>query len=96
MTGSPSGPSALVHAPQDEAWKRIKSLVLDSVASRHSKRAYEQALDAFERWCAQTGGPGGHTRPATAPGPPSRAPAPTPARGPAPPVPDAPTALPNR
>jgi integrase/recombinase XerD len=53
-------PSALVHAPQDETWKRIKSLVLDGLPSRHSKRAYEQALDAFERWCVQTGGPGGH------------------------------------
>jgi site-specific recombinase XerD len=60
MTGVPSGPSALVHAPPDETWKRIKSLVLDGVTSPHSKRAYAQALDAFERWCAQTGGPGGH------------------------------------
>jgi site-specific recombinase XerD len=60
MTGVPSGPSALVHAPQDETWKRIKSMVLDGVTSPHSKRAYAQALDAFERWCAQTGGPGGH------------------------------------
>ena len=51
---------ALVHAPPDEAWKRIKSLVLDSVTSKHSKRAYGQALDAFERWCAESGGPGGH------------------------------------
>lgn len=60
MTGVPSGPSALVHAPPDETWKRIKSMVLDGVTSPHSKRAYAQALDAFERWCAQTGGPGGH------------------------------------
>jgi hypothetical protein len=44
----------------NETWKRIKSLVLDGVTSPHSKRAYAQALDAFERWCAQTGGPGGH------------------------------------
>jgi integrase len=51
---------ALVHAVRDDTWKRIKSLVLDSVTSRHSKRAYEQALDAFERWCAANGGPGGH------------------------------------
>src|SRR5436305_9296046 len=45
----------LVRAEKEEAWTRIKSLVLDSVTSPHSKRAYEQALDAFERWCAATG-----------------------------------------
>lgn len=55
-----SEPRALVHAPQDDGWKRIKSLVLDSATSKHSKRAYGQALDAFERWCAENGGPGGH------------------------------------
>ena len=49
---------ALVQAPQDEAWKRIKSLVLDSVTSGHSKRAYGQALDAFERWCVESGAAG--------------------------------------
>ena len=52
--------TALVRAEKDETWTRIKSLVLDSVTSPHSKRAYEQALDAFERWCAETGGPGGY------------------------------------
>jgi len=41
--------TALVRVEKDEAWVRIKSLVLDSVTSLHSKRAYEQALDAFER-----------------------------------------------
>jgi site-specific recombinase XerD len=46
---------ALVRIGEDETWKRIKSLVLDSVTSPHSKRAYEQALDAFERWCAAAG-----------------------------------------
>jgi integrase/recombinase XerD len=50
--------TALVRAENDEAWTRIKSLVLDSVTSPHSKRAYEQALDAFERWCAQTAATG--------------------------------------
>lgn len=52
--------SALVRAADDHTWRRIKRLVLDSVTSAHSKRAYEHALDAFERWCAETGGPGGH------------------------------------
>jgi integrase/recombinase XerD len=49
---------ALVHAAKDDRWTRIKSLVLDSVTSTHSKRAYEQSLDAFERWCTETGTPG--------------------------------------
>lgn len=50
----------LVHADKRQAWIRIKSLVLDSVTSPHSKRAYGQALDAFACWCAETGGPGGY------------------------------------
>lgn len=32
--------------------------MLDSVTSPHSKRAYEQALDAFERWAAKTSAAG--------------------------------------
>lgn len=32
--------------------------MLDSVSSTHSRRAYEQALDVFERWCAETGAKG--------------------------------------
>jgi site-specific recombinase XerD len=56
MTESdPLESGALVRTAKDETWQRIKSLVLDSVTSPHSKRAYEQALDAFERWCAATG-----------------------------------------
>jgi site-specific recombinase XerD len=51
-------PPALVRAEKDEVWIRIKSLVLDSVTSQHSKRAYEQALDGFERWCAESNTPG--------------------------------------
>lgn len=50
--------TALVRAENEDAWTRIKSLVLDSVTSLHSKRAYEQALDAFERWCSETGASG--------------------------------------
>jgi site-specific recombinase XerD len=50
--------TALVRAKKDDDWTRVKSLVLDSVTSPHSKRAYEQALDAFERWCATTGAAG--------------------------------------
>jgi site-specific recombinase XerD len=47
--------TALERAGKGEAWPRIKKLVLDSVPSPHSKRAYDQALDAFERWCAESG-----------------------------------------
>lgn len=36
----------------------LQALVMDSVASPHSKRAYAQSLAAFERWCAQTGAVG--------------------------------------
>lgn len=47
---------ALVRAGRDAGlWERIKELVLDSVSSRHSKRAYAQALDHFARWCAESG-----------------------------------------
>jgi site-specific recombinase XerD len=51
----PETSTTLVRAERDFARSRIKSLVLDSVSSVHSKRAYAQALDAFEKWCAQTG-----------------------------------------
>jgi site-specific recombinase XerD len=54
----PASASALVRAETDPAWARIKSLVLDSVSSPHSKRAYRQALDAFEHWCVETQAPG--------------------------------------
>jgi site-specific recombinase XerD len=43
-----------VPADPEEAWPRIRNPVLDSVTSLHSKRAYRQALDAFEHWCAKT------------------------------------------
>jgi site-specific recombinase XerD len=33
-----------------EVWAGLKTLVLDSVASRHSKRAYRGGLDAFLSW----------------------------------------------
>jgi len=32
------------------AWSRILSLVVDSVASPHTKRAYGRALDEFLAW----------------------------------------------
>ena len=36
----------------------MKSLVLDSVTSPHSKRAYDQSLDAFARWSRETNAAG--------------------------------------
>ena len=33
-----------------EAWEGLKAFVLDSVASRHSKRAYRTGLNAFLSW----------------------------------------------
>jgi integrase len=53
-------PAALVRVEKEPAWEQIKRLVLDSVSSRHSKRAYEQALDGFERWCTETQAGGFH------------------------------------
>ena len=35
-------------------WAKLKSLVLDSLSSPHSKRAYEKALDDFQRWGVRT------------------------------------------
>jgi site-specific recombinase XerD len=58
MSDDPGLPGKLVRQLPDEAWTRLKSLVLDSVTSAHSKRAYERALDAFARWCSQNGADG--------------------------------------
>jgi site-specific recombinase XerD len=49
-------PGELALSRRSADWQRIKQLVLDSVTSGHSKRAYGQALDHFERWCAENGG----------------------------------------
>lgn len=49
---------APVPAQPDPAWARLESLVIDSVSSPHSKRAYRQALTAFARWCAAAAAPG--------------------------------------
>jgi site-specific recombinase XerD len=38
-------------SPRDAALERIKALVLDSVTSPESKRAYRLSLDDFFRWC---------------------------------------------
>ena len=38
-------------SPRAAAFERIKTLVLDTLPSAESKRAYAQALDDFFRWC---------------------------------------------
>jgi site-specific recombinase XerC len=41
-----------------EALERIKSLVLDSVRSPHTRRSYDRALSEFLAWCVATGAAG--------------------------------------
>jgi site-specific recombinase XerD len=43
-------------------WTRIRALVLDSVSSPHSKRAYARALDEFWTWRRESAPGGGFTR----------------------------------
>lgn len=43
-------------------WGRIRALVLNSVSSLHSRRAYAKALDDFYRWGQQSGNTSGFTR----------------------------------
>ena len=43
-------------APQRTlTWDEVKALVLDSVTSPHSKRAYARALEDFAGWAKQAG-----------------------------------------
>jgi site-specific recombinase XerD len=42
--------------PRGAALERIKALVLDTLPSAESKRAYRQALDDFFRWCETEAG----------------------------------------
>jgi site-specific recombinase XerC len=42
--------SSLPSASVSQAWGRIRSLVVDGVASPHTKRAYRRALDEFLAW----------------------------------------------
>jgi hypothetical protein len=41
-----------------QALERIKSLVLDSVRSPHTRRAYDRVLSEFLAWCLATGAEG--------------------------------------
>src|ERR1035441_4758299 len=51
-------PSDLALAPQPrDLWLRLKALVLDSLTSAHSRRAYGAALEDFYRWSTASGWP---------------------------------------
>jgi site-specific recombinase XerC len=45
-----SNPQLLPVAPVAPAWSRVRSLVVDSVTSPHTKRAYGRALDELFNW----------------------------------------------
>ena len=47
--------STAILSPRAAALARIKALVLDTLPSSESKRAYGQALDDFFRWCEISG-----------------------------------------
>lgn len=50
-----NSPSSNLIVPVSEGrhvWNDVKALVLNSVSSRHSKRAYESSLDDFAAWLA--------------------------------------------
>jgi hypothetical protein len=48
----------LVVVEKQSEWQRLKALVLDSVSSPLSRRAYNMALDDFIRWFKQAPRPG--------------------------------------
>jgi len=50
--------TALVVAPERDAWTRLKMLVLDSVSSPHTRRLYNFALDEFIDWYRSEPRPG--------------------------------------
>ena len=49
----------LIVAEKIAQWKKLKSLVLDSVSSPITKRVYNMALDEFMGWFRQEPRPGG-------------------------------------
>jgi hypothetical protein len=48
----------LIVVPRATEWQRLKALVLDSVSSPITKRAYNHALDEFSEWYGQEPRPG--------------------------------------
>src|SRR3954451_12443562 len=47
-----------VRSPADEFWRHLKSLVLDSLRSEHSRRSYSKSLDEFQRWSTENSAAG--------------------------------------
>lgn len=43
-------PIPLAPLPKEDPWARLQAMVLDSVTSPHSRRAYANALEAFRQW----------------------------------------------
>src|SRR5579862_5392375 len=52
----------LVMADRASEWRRLKSLVLDSVSSPITRRVYNLGLDEFIAWFGQEPRPGGFTK----------------------------------
>src|SRR5215210_4203405 len=50
--------NVVVRPQMAEMLQAIKSLVLDSVRSPHTRRSYDQALSGFLAWCVTTGADG--------------------------------------
>ena len=48
----------LIVVPQADHWRRLKSLVLDSVSSQITKRVYNLGLDEFFLWYGEEPRPG--------------------------------------
>jgi site-specific recombinase XerD len=50
MSSLPAPIAAASDKPPVWGWVRLRALVVDSVSSAHSRRAYTSALDDFRRW----------------------------------------------
>ena len=58
MTEEEHSREVLQRSRIDDPWERVKSLVLDSVSSEHSRRSYGKALDHFHKWSQENGAEG--------------------------------------
>jgi len=50
MSSAPVPITTITDQPPVWGWVRVRALVIDSVSSPHSRRAYATALDDFRRW----------------------------------------------
>ena len=55
-------PLPALPAPRPKTWDKLMALVLDSVTSPHSRRAYRQALDHFRAWVEAGNAPDGFNK----------------------------------